>query len=80
MTKEEMTQVINTILNIYPNFMYGRNLKEVCKAWYSIMHDQDYKKVMKKLNAWIAENKRNLRFHANLITVHRRKCYEHQFQ
>ena len=37
MTKEEMTQVINTILNIYPNFMYGRNLKEVCKAWYSIM-------------------------------------------
>ena len=30
MTKEEMTQVINTILNIYPNFMYGRNLKDVC--------------------------------------------------
>ena len=78
MTKEEMTQVINTILNIYPNFMYGRNLKEVCKAWYSIMHDQDYKKVMKKLNAWSAENEKPP-LPCNLITVDWRKCYEHQF-
>ena len=77
MTKEEMTQVINTILNIYPNFMYGRNLKEVCKAWYSIMHDQDYKKVMKKLNAWIAENEKPP-LPCNLITVDWKKSYEHQ--
>ena len=41
------------------------------------MHDQDYKKVMKKLNAWIAENEKPP-LPCNLITVDWRKSYEHQ--
>lgn len=67
-TREEMTQVISAILNIYSNFMYGRNLREVCRAWYSIMHGQDHKKVVRKLSAWTAEGGKPP-FPRNLIAV-----------
>lgn len=75
MTKEEMTELVNTLSNTYPNFMYGRNLTEVCKSWYEVMRGQDYKRVKEKLYAWILESEKPP-LPCNLITIDWRKAYE----
>ena len=78
MTNKETEQVLNKIIGVYSNFLMGRNIRTVFDAWNETVKEQDYNKVTKKLNAWIAENEKPP-LPCNLITVDWRKCYEHQF-
>lgn len=56
MTKEECKEIIETLNGIYPNFLNGRDLKIVYKAWYRYLKDSDYEDTMKNLDKWIEEN------------------------
>lgn len=56
MTKEECKNIIEILNGVYPNFLNGRKLEIVFKAWYRYLKDSNYEDTMCNLDEWIVEN------------------------
>lgn len=56
MTKENVKELLDILIGTYPNFLNGRELKTVFKAWYRYLKDSNYEDAMQNLDEWIAEN------------------------